>query len=119
MRWQRHLAARRQQLITTEYVLVELADGLAGLQFREQAAAVIVALQSDPDVEIVPASSVLLSRALAMYVRRADKQWGLTDCASFVVMEECGLISALTTDDHFRQAGFRALLLEDPADFGT
>jgi predicted nucleic acid-binding protein len=41
-----------------------------------------------------------------------DKEWGMTDCISFIVMPDMGVIDALTTDDHFRQAGFRALLIE-------
>jgi predicted nucleic acid-binding protein len=40
--------------------------------------------------------------------------WSLTDCTSFLVMRDAGLTDALTTDEHFRQAGFRAVLLEDP-----
>jgi predicted nucleic acid-binding protein len=35
----------------------------------------------------------------------------LTDCTSFVMMTENNLTEALTTDEHFRQAGFKALLL--------
>src|SRR5262245_60255789 len=67
-------------------------------------------------VEIVPASSQLFPAALALYRSRADKDWGLTDCASFVVMSERGLAEALTTDEHFRQAGYRVLLLESTAE---
>ena len=37
---------------------------------------------------------------------------GLTDCISFVVMEERGITDALAYDQHFVQAGFRALLRE-------
>jgi predicted nucleic acid-binding protein len=48
-----------------------------------------------------------------IYRNRSDKSWSFTDCASFVVMQEQRLDSALTTDSHFSQAGFRALLLED------
>ena len=40
------------------------------------------------------------------------KEWGLTDCVSFLVMQDRGLTDALTTDEHFQQAGFRALLRE-------
>ena len=47
-----------------------------------------------------------------LYRARPDKEWGLTDCVSFTVMTDRGLTEALTTDDHFRQAGFRALLLD-------
>jgi predicted nucleic acid-binding protein len=38
------------------------------------------------------------------------KDWSLTDCISFVVMEERGVTEALTSDRHFEQAGFASLL---------
>jgi len=34
----------------------------------------------------------------------------LTDCSSFLIMEQVGLQEALMTDRHFEQAGFIALL---------
>jgi predicted nucleic acid-binding protein len=48
-----------------------------------------------------------------MNKKRMDKGWGLTDCTSFIVMQRYEVIDALTTDEHFQQAGFRALLLEE------
>ncbi|MFM6264927.1 MAG: PIN domain-containing protein, partial [Dolichospermum sp.] len=42
--------------------------------------------------------------------QREDKEWGLVDCISFIVMQDRGISDALTTDIHFQQAGFRALL---------
>jgi predicted nucleic acid-binding protein len=51
-----------------------------------------------------------------LYRSRADKDWGLTDCLSFVVMSERCLTEALTTDEHFRQAGYRVLWLESMAE---
>ena len=49
-----------------------------------------------------------------MYRARTDKEWGLTDCISFVLMKNEGISEALTADIHFRQAGFTAILLEAP-----
>jgi predicted nucleic acid-binding protein len=49
---------------------------------------------------------------MRMVVWRIAKDWGLTDCISFVVMKDNGLSDALTTDSHFQQTGFQALLLE-------
>ena len=95
---------------------MEIADGLAAVRFRVRAFQVIATLQASTLVDIIPASSQLFTAALALYRSRGDKDWGLTDCASFVVMSERGLSEALTTDDHFRQAGFRALLLENTVD---
>lgn len=71
------------------------------------------ALEGDPAVEIIAFSEELYHQALALYRLRSDKEWGLTDCLSFVVMQQRNRAEALTTDDHFRQAGFRALLLEE------
>jgi uncharacterized protein len=58
----------------------------------------------------VAASSELLKRGLALYDGRPDKEWQLSDCISFVVMEDEGITDALTGDRHFEQAGFQALL---------
>lgn len=55
----------------------------------------------------------LYTRAFQLYRQRLDKEWGLIDCVSFIVMQDRGIIAALTTDEHFQQAGFRALLRED------
>ena len=61
-------------------------------------------------IEIVPMTEQLYSRAFGLYQSRPDKEWGLIDCVSFVVMHDHKLIEALTTDEHFEQAGFKALL---------
>ena len=111
--WQERLAKERRPLLSTEFVLVEIADGLATVQFRKHAAQMINLLQENPFVEIVPLSSELFEEALELYKKRTDKRWGLTDCTSFIVMQRYGVVDALTTDEHFQQAGFRALLRED------
>lgn len=65
---------------------------------------------NDDDVEILSVDSELFSKALKFYSSRIDKEWGLTDCISFVVMKDRKLKDALTSDHHFEQAGFQALL---------
>lgn len=112
LQWQRKLNNERRHLITTELILVEIADGLAAIRFRAQAVTVLATLQSSPFIEVIPFSSQLLSDALDLYRSRQDKDWGLTDCASFVTMRERALSEALTMDVHFQQAGFHALLRE-------
>ena len=110
--WQERLAKERLPLLSTEFVLMEIADGLAAVQFRKQAVAIINLLKKNPYVEIVPVSSELFAESFELYKKRIDKGWGLTDCTSFIVMQRYGVMDALTTDEHFRQAGFRALLIE-------
>jgi predicted nucleic acid-binding protein len=65
-------------------------------------------------VDVVPYDNEQMDAAFQLYGSRADKAWSLTDCLSFVVMEDLHITKALTADQHFKQAGFRALLLEDP-----
>ncbi len=112
VKWRDRLIGSRRSYVTTEFVLTEIADGLSSLEFRNAAKLAIDVLVSDPDTEIVALSSDLFKRAFFLYESRPDKTWGLTDCSSFVVMRELGITDALTTDDHFRQAGFRVLMHE-------
>ena len=63
-------------------------------------------------MRVVTVSTQLLATALQLYQTRPDKDWGLIDCISFVVMQEQNLIDAVTADIHFVQAGYRALLRE-------
>lgn len=116
LRWERRLAFERRNLVTTEFILVEIADALAAVRFRAHAIEIIATLRSSSIVEIVPVSTRLFQAALVLYEARPDKDWGLTDCTSFVVMNHRNLTEALSTDDHFRQAGFRASLLEELAE---
>lgn len=67
-------------------------------------------LRSSPSVTVVPQTSDQFQRALARYEERIDKDWSLTDCASFLIMEAEGIEAVLTHDQHFAQAGFQALL---------
>ncbi|MDP9364879.1 MAG: PIN domain-containing protein [Chloroflexota bacterium] len=112
-RWEERLARGQRRVVTTAFVLAEIGDGLAAVRRRSLAVSIIDLLLAEPRVEIVPASSDLFAAAFALYRTRPDQGWGLADCASFVVMRERGLTAALTADTHFRQAGFRALLLEE------
>ena len=38
------------------------------------------------------------------------KEWSITDCSSFLVMEHLNIWEALANDHHFVQAGFFILL---------
>lgn len=102
----------KSKKITTEHILFEVGDGLSRLKFRQLAIDIILTVLKDDTFEVVPSSSVLFQSAIDLYCNRADKEWELTDCSSFVVMRQKGIQVAASTDKHFQQAGFRALLLE-------
>ena len=104
------LEAEATRLVTTRAVLLEIGNALSKKRYRKAALELLDALEQDPLVEIVSLSEELYGQALELFRNRPDKNWGLVDCISFVVMQERGLTEALTTDEHFEQAGFRPLL---------
>jgi hypothetical protein len=99
-------------VVATAWVLTEVADALAAPRDRRGFLALLDVLRSDPETEIIPATDELFQAGVDLYARRPDKEWSLTDCISFVIMNERGLGEALTGDRHFEQAGFRAVLRE-------
>jgi uncharacterized protein len=97
-------------LLTTAWILTEVADACASFPNRIQVVDFINRLIKIPRVKVVPFSMELFDRGLELYRSRPDKEWSLTDCISFVVMKDEGVADALTGDKHFEQAGFNALL---------
>ena len=97
--------------VTTDLVLVELANSLSKPPYRKTVVAVIERIQADSKTTVVPFTSRGMSQAFSLFKCREDKEWGLVDCFSFQVMKEKRIKLALTFDDHFRQAGFDTPLL--------
>jgi len=104
--------ASAKRIVTTNLVLIELSALLTSplripklqqVQFLDD-------LRSDPDVEIVCIDTHLETAAWNLWRTRLDKEWTMTDCSSFLVMQQRGLQEVLTTDHHFEQAGFVRLL---------
>jgi predicted nucleic acid-binding protein len=98
------------RILTTDWILTELGDGMAAPNSRAAFLRTVAELRADPEVSIVRFDSELFEAGLQLFAARADKDWSLTDCISFVVMQRHGITDALTGDHHFEQAGFRALL---------
>ena len=96
--------------VTTAWVLLELANALSASRHRTVFARFLDQLRASPNVIIYEAEKELFDRGVEIYRDREDKQWSLTDCISFVVMQREDLKEALTGDRNFEQAGFRALL---------
>ncbi len=95
----------------TEAVLLEVGAAFSTGQ-RTLATRFIRSLYVTPNVRIVPLDSRLFQQGINLYEQRPDKIWSLTDCISFIVMQEQSIRDAVTADEHFVQAGYRALLRE-------
>jgi len=96
-------------LVTTDYVvdetltLIRLRLGLAAAE------AWWAQVEGSSRVRYETIDAMRAEKARAWFFRHRDKSYSFTDCTSFVVMRERRLGDALTTDRHFRQAGFDVL----------
>ena len=102
------------KVVTTQMVLTEVLNHFSGMGpgHRLNAVQLLEDLEDNPNVEIVPQTDAQFRAAVERYASRSDQRWSLTDCASFLVMEERGVTEALAYDRDFEQAGFVALLRE-------
>jgi predicted nucleic acid-binding protein len=92
-------------------IVLEIADGYARIGRRSKGNQLLEKFASEDGYQISPLTTSLFEESLMLYRDRPDKEWGLTDCISFQLMEQEGISEALTADVHFQQAGFNALLL--------
>jgi predicted nucleic acid-binding protein len=100
---------RAEPVVTTRWVLTEVVDALSLAVNRPKVIALLAALEQDDSVTIVPADQRSWEIGMQLFRERGDKDWSLTDCISFSVMDELEIRAALTADIHFEQAGFVAL----------
>ena len=104
------LIQQKVKLITTDFVVVEIANSLARLPLRGVARKLIDFIRTSDTVELVTITPEFFEKAYQLYCARDDKEWGLTDCTSFAVMQKMRMNRAFTADRHFEQAGFTVLL---------
>lgn len=100
------------RIVTSDWVLIELLNAFAerGPRLRFVVSIAVTALKANPTVMVVPQTPESFTGAFDLYCERTDKGWSLTDCSSFLIMRQYGIDAALTYDNHFEQAGFKALL---------
>ena len=99
-----------RRLVVTEYVVSETVT-LARVRGGAHVALRVLDLVDQSAgirIEWIGASRFDSVKAFAR--RHGDHTYSFVDCASFVVMRELKLSQALTTDGHFKQAGFEPLL---------
>jgi uncharacterized protein len=94
-------------LLTTDYIidetltLLRLRLGLAAAEKWWHS----IAASSRVQRELIHEERA--ERARGIFFRYRDKDFSFADCTSFALMREMRLRQALTTDTHFRQAGFQ------------
>ncbi len=100
MAWHLYLVRSRAVIVTTEAVCWEWLNSMSAASTRKVAADGFEQIRRDPLIEVVRQSEDLNESAIRLFSGRLDKDWSLTDCLSFVVMERRNIRDALTADNH-------------------
>lgn len=104
------VVATASRVVTTSAVVTEIYDAMSAPHWRTEVHRFVESILKNSKVVVVHVGPDLLRCALDLFGGRPDKHWSLTDCISFVVMDQMKVRNALTADRHFEQAGFVALM---------
>jgi predicted nucleic acid-binding protein len=107
------LARQRALILTTSAVLTEVANTFSRSSWRPVAHQLVESVRQSVTMgvaRVVHVDEALWEQGWVLFVERPDKHWGLTDCISFVVMQDESITRAFTSDRHFEQAGFERLM---------
>lgn len=98
--------------ITTDYILDEAATLLKARGYSRLAKHLFDSVLTSTACRVEWMDPERFVQTQRFFIKHLGLAWSFTDCFSFCIMREFDLHNALTTDHHFREAGFRALLLD-------
>lgn len=105
----RRILQSGRRLVTTDYIVCEavnLANARAGHHVGRR---ILDLIDRSSALRVEWIGSLRFEATKVFYRRHSDHRYSFTDCTSFVVMRELKLLEVLTTDQHFREAGFQVL----------
>jgi predicted nucleic acid-binding protein len=106
-----HAARTGRALVTSDYILAETATLLRARGHGHLAAGLFQTVSASHACQIEWMDPERFDQTRLFFLKHHDQSWSFTDCFSFVIMRALGLRDALTTDAHFRQAGFNPFLI--------
>jgi len=101
----------KYHLITTDYIIDEMATLLKARGYSKYLPNLFDGILFSKACQIEWMDQDYFHQTKAMMLKFQDHRWSFTDCFSFVVMKKKNLTQALSKDAHFREAGFRPLLV--------
>lgn len=106
-----HQAAEtKRRFVTTDYILDETTTLLKSRGYAHLLPRLLRSVFDSDACRVEWMDRERFMRTWHYLRRHEDKDWSFTDCFSFWLMEEYDIGEALSTDDHFRQAGYIPLL---------
>jgi predicted nucleic acid-binding protein len=97
------------RLVTSSCVFDEVVTFFNNRGYHDKAEQLGDLLLTSSYIHLVHVDEPLFLSAWQYMRRHRDKEYSLTDCVSFLVMQEWGLSVAFAFDRHFLQAGFRTV----------
>jgi hypothetical protein len=100
-----------RKLVLTDYIIDEtttLANARSG---KRVAMRVLDLVEQSAGIRIEWVGTLRFEATTTFFLKHAGHGYSFTDCTSFIVMNELELTQALTTNKHFPEAAFEALLL--------
>lgn len=94
--------------LTIDYVLTEVYGFLSARGGWRIANSFDQGIQNS-DLEIIYQGQEGFKKARESLLKYKDKDYSLTDCASFNTMQTFGITDVFTFDRHFKQAGFKII----------
>lgn len=104
------MLSQQTELVTTNYILIETINALSKAEYRKAIIEFINRIEKSPSVTVIKITDEIHKTAWKLYQQRMDKDWGITDCTSFEVMNLVNIKRAFTNDKHFEQAGYTILI---------
>lgn len=99
-----------RKLILTDYIIAETVNLAVARRGTHVGLRVLDLIEQSVGIRIERVDASRFDATKAFFRKHADHHYSFTDCSSFVVMRELRLQEALTTDGHFPEAGYVALL---------
>ena len=102
--------AGKMRPVSTEWIVGETCTLLVARQRPHLVARFLDYLDRSAALLVANPDAALLATAKSLIRRQAERGYSFVDCLSFCLMRERRIREALTTDHHFRKAGFEPLL---------
>ncbi|HOF01607.1 MAG TPA: PIN domain-containing protein [Spirochaetota bacterium] len=101
---------KNNKLYTSTFIITETINALSKFMYRKPILEFLNRIQNSQILNLIEINMDIYNNSINLFKKRIDKEWGLTDCSSFIVMEKYDIIKAFTNDKHFEQAGFELLI---------
>lgn len=108
------VSAQRSRVrpLTTEWIVGETCTLLVARKRPHLVSRFLDHIERSEALLVINPDEMLVASAREFIRRQAEHGYSFVDCLSFCLMRERTVRDALTTDGHFRKAGFSALLAD-------